>query len=57
MHAAERPQEGAQPRARSFTGVAVDFPHTVAIIIARPLVLSVINRGMREIQAMVRSYP
>jgi len=53
MHAAERPQEGAQPRARSFTGGAVGFPHTVAIIIARPRVLSVMNPGMREIQPMV----
>ena len=53
MHASERPQEGAQPRARSFTRVAVDFAYTITIVIARPLVLSVIDRRMREIQPLV----
>src|SRR5690242_14773201 len=53
MHASERPQEGAQSSAGSFTRVAVDFPHAVTIVIARPLVLAVINRRVRQIQPVV----
>src|SRR5262245_5336002 len=53
MHAAERPQEGAQPRACAFTAVAVHFSHTIPIVIAGPLALRVIDRRMREIQSMV----
>src|SRR5262245_272982 len=53
MHAAERPQEGAQARAGALTTVAMHFSHAIAIVIARPLVLRVIDRGMREIQPMV----
>lgn len=53
MHAAERSQKGAQPCACPFTGVAVDFPHAIAIVVTRPLVPRVIDRGMREIQPMV----
>src|SRR5262249_46585362 len=48
MHAAERAQEGAQARASPFTRVAMHFPHIIAIVIARPLVLSVIDCRMRE---------
>jgi hypothetical protein len=47
------PQEGAQRRTGSFAGVAVDLPYTIAIVIAGPLVLSVIDRGMRQLQAVV----
>jgi hypothetical protein len=43
MDATERPQERAQPSANSFTRVAVDFPHAVAIVIARSLWLRVID--------------
>src|SRR5690349_5757086 len=53
MHASERPQEGAQPRARSFTRVAVDFPYTITIVIARPLVLTMIDRRVWQIQPVV----
>jgi hypothetical protein len=53
MHASGRPQEGAQSSASSFTRVAVDFPHTVTIVIARPLVLAMIDRGVRHIQSVV----
>ena len=41
----------AQASTCSFTRVAVGFPHTVAIVIARPLVLTVIDRGVRQLQA------
>jgi len=44
MDATERPEERAQSSTSSFTRVAVDFPHAVAIGIARPLLLSVIDR-------------
>src|SRR6266508_2004828 len=40
MHAAERSQEGAQPCA-------------CPIVVACPLVLTMIDRGMRQIQSMV----
>src|SRR5829696_6886414 len=53
MHASERPQEGAQPGASSFTRVAVDFPYAVTIIITRPFVLAVIDRGVRLVQPVV----
>ena len=53
MHAAERPQEGAQSRACAFAGIAVHFPHSIPIVIPCPLVLPMIDRGMREIQPMV----
>jgi hypothetical protein len=53
MHAAERPQEGAQACASALTTVAMHFSHTIAIVIARPLVLSVIDRRVRQVQPMV----
>jgi hypothetical protein len=79
MHASERSQEGAQPRACPFTrvaqerpsisrddgsscrtdvrsgawAVAVNFPHAIPIIVTRPLVLPMIDRGMWQIQSMV----
>jgi hypothetical protein len=53
MHAAEHSQEAAQPCACPFAGVAVDFPHAIAIVIARPLILTVIDRGVRELQPMI----
>jgi hypothetical protein len=53
MHATEGPQEGAQARACPFAGIAVHFPYAIPIVIARPLVLRMIDGGMREIQPMV----
>lgn len=53
MHAAERPQERAQSRACTFAGIAVHFAHTIPIVITCPLVLRVIDRGMRQIQPMI----
>src|SRR5215210_4693268 len=53
MHAPERPEEGAQPSAGSFTAVAVDLPHAVAIVIACPLVLSVIDGRVRRLDPVV----
>ena len=43
MHAAKRSQERAKRCTRSFTTIAVDFAHAIAIIIPRPLVLTVID--------------
>src|SRR5579885_1554658 len=37
MHAAEDPQEVAQPRARALAAVAVDFSHAIPVIVTRPL--------------------
>ena len=53
MHAAEWPQEGAQRGTCPFTGVAMNLPHTIASVIARPFVLTVIDGRMRQLQAMV----
>ena len=53
MHAAEWPQEGAQRGTCPFTGVAMNLAHTIAIVIARPFVLTVIDGRMRQLQAMV----
>jgi hypothetical protein len=53
MHAAERPQEGAQRGACPFTGVAVNLSHPIAIVIADLLVLAMVDRGMRNLQAVV----
>jgi hypothetical protein len=44
MDTPERSQEGAQPRARPFAAIAVNLPHAITIVIARPLVLAVIDR-------------
>lgn len=53
MDATERSQERAQPSTRSFTRVAVDFRHAVAIVIARPHILAVIDRSVRQVQPVV----
>lgn len=51
MDTTERSQERTQPSTCSFTRVTVDFPHVVAI--ARPLVLAVIDRRVRQLQHVV----
>ena len=53
MYAAQRPQEGAQSRACPFTAGAMHLPHAIAIVIACPLVLRVIDRGLRQLQPML----
>jgi hypothetical protein len=46
MHAAKRSQECAERCTRAFTTVAVDFAHAIAIVITRPLMLTVIDSRM-----------
>lgn len=53
MDTPEGAQEGAQPRACPFTGVTVDFADAIAIVVACPLVLPMIDRGMGQSEAMV----
>src|SRR5262245_36034760 len=53
MHAAEWPHQGAQRGTCPFTGVAMNLSHTIALVIARPFVLTVIDCRMRQLQAMV----
>jgi len=43
LHPAERPQEGAQASAHPFTPIAMHFALPVAIVITRPLLLSVFD--------------
>ena len=49
MHAAEWPQEGAQRGVCPFTRVAMHFPYAIPIVVVRPLVLPMMDRGMRQI--------
>jgi len=53
MYASERPQERAQCRTRSFTAVAVDLAHAVTIVVACPLVLSMIDGRVMQLHSVV----
>ena len=53
MHAAKRSQERAERGTCSFTTIAVDLAHTIAIVITRPLVLSVIDGRVLRLDPMV----
>ena len=46
MDAAKHPQLGAQPSAGSFACVAMDFAHTIAIVVARLRASAVADRCM-----------
>ena len=46
MDPTEGTQVGPERRARPFTGIAVDLASAIAIIIPRPLVHAVADRGM-----------
>ena len=53
MHAAKRSQERAQRRSRSFTTITMHFAYAIVIVITRPLVLRVIDRGVLRLDPVV----
>jgi hypothetical protein len=53
VDAAERPQEGAQASARTFTTVAVDFAHAIAIIISCPFLGTVADARMLRMHSPI----
>ncbi len=53
MHAAKRSQERAERCTCSFTTVAMDFAYTIAIVITRPLIRSVIDGRMLRLDPVV----
>jgi hypothetical protein len=44
MYATKWSQERSEPCSRSFTTIAMHFAHAIAIVISRPLILTVIDR-------------
>ena len=53
VDAAERSQERPQSSASTFTTVAMDFAHTVAIIITRPFLDTMADTRMRSMHARI----
>src|SRR5690349_10807820 len=53
MHATEWPEEGAQSRASALTTIAMYFAYAIAVVIPRPLVLSVIDRRVVLLDSVV----
>jgi hypothetical protein len=53
MYPAKHPQIGAQPGARSFARVAMDFAHAIAIVVAGPLARAVADRPMGWMTARI----
>src|SRR5581483_11806252 len=43
---AEGPQEVPQPRPQPLRGVGMDLPHAIAVVVPRPLVRRVADRGV-----------
>src|SRR5262245_58827914 len=53
MHAAERSHSRAQSRPGAFARIAMDLAHAISIVVSRPLVVGMIDRGVWQIQSVV----
>ena len=53
MHAAERSHSRAQSRPGAFARIAMDLAHAISIVVSRPLVVAMSDRGVWQIQSVV----